>query len=180
MYHVFICHLWCICRFTAKPITSLQPVTLVEGQTFRPAALCRSVAKPMASLSWDTDLAGQSQKRSSDGEVASIQFSLHPLRNMNGQKLDCLVWHPSQKGPVRISNNLVVHCESWSLTLIIILYQKCLGHNLSLFFVSPWILITIKKKCNTNKNDPVQISMSWINSVQRILSFILIKMQFLY
>ncbi|XP_058637494.1 nectin-4 isoform X2 [Onychostoma macrolepis] len=92
-----------------KPITSLQPFVLVEGQSFRPAAICRSVAKPMAGLSWDTDLAGQSQNRSSDGEVASIQFSLHPLRNMNGQKLDCLVWHPSQKGPVRISNNLVVH-----------------------------------------------------------------------
>ncbi|XP_018937744.1 nectin-4-like isoform X3 [Cyprinus carpio] len=92
-----------------KPITSLQPFVLVEGQSFRPAAICRSVAKPMAGLSWDTELAGQSQNRSSDGEVASIQFSLHPLRNMNGQKLDCLIWHPSQKGPVRISNNLVVH-----------------------------------------------------------------------
>ncbi|XP_016371076.1 nectin-4-like isoform X2 [Sinocyclocheilus rhinocerous] len=92
-----------------KPITSLQPFVLVEGQSFRPAAICRSVAKPMAGLSWDTELAGQSQNRSSDGEVASIQFSLHPLRNMNGQKLDCLAWHPSQKGPVRFSNNLVVH-----------------------------------------------------------------------
>ncbi|XP_016144601.1 nectin-4-like [Sinocyclocheilus grahami] len=92
-----------------KPITSLQPFVLVEGQSFRPAAICRSVAKPMAGLSWDTELAGQSQNRSSDGEVASIQFSLHPLRNMNGQKLDCLVWHSSQKGPVRFSNNLVVH-----------------------------------------------------------------------
>ncbi|XP_026122403.1 nectin-4-like isoform X1 [Carassius auratus] len=92
-----------------KPITSLQPFVLVEGESFRPAAVCRSVAKPMAGLSWDTELAGQSQNRSLDSEVASIQFSLHPLRNMNGQKLDCLVWHPSQKGPVRISNNLVVH-----------------------------------------------------------------------
>uniref|UniRef100_A0A671N5S8 Nectin-4-like n=1 Tax=Sinocyclocheilus anshuiensis TaxID=1608454 RepID=A0A671N5S8_9TELE len=92
-----------------KPITSLQPFVLVEGQSFRSAAICRSVAKPMAGLSWDTELAGQSQNRSSDGDVASIQFSLHPLRNMNGQKLDCLVWHPSQKGPVRFSNNLVVH-----------------------------------------------------------------------
>ncbi|KAL1271760.1 hypothetical protein QQF64_030776, partial [Cirrhinus molitorella] len=92
-----------------KPITSLQPFVLVEGQSFRPAAICRSVAKPMAGLSWDTELAGQSQNRSMDGEVASIQFSLHPLRNMNGQKLDCLVWHPSQKGPERITNNLIVH-----------------------------------------------------------------------
>ncbi|XP_016330306.1 nectin-4 isoform X2 [Sinocyclocheilus anshuiensis] len=92
-----------------KPITSLQPFILVEGQSFGPAAVCRSVAKPMAGLSWDTELAGQSQNRSSDGEVASIQFSLHPLRNMNGQKLDCLVWHPSQKGPERISSNLIVH-----------------------------------------------------------------------
>ncbi|XP_073693411.1 nectin-4 isoform X2 [Garra rufa] len=92
-----------------KPITSLKPFVLVEGQSFRPAAICRSVAKPMAGLSWDTELAGQSQNRSSDGEVASIQFSLHPLRNMNGQKLDCLVWHPSQKGPERIHNRLEVH-----------------------------------------------------------------------
>ncbi|XP_051571945.1 nectin-4-like isoform X2 [Myxocyprinus asiaticus] len=92
-----------------KPITSLEPVILVEGQSFRVAATCRSVAKPMAGLSWDTDLPGQSQNRSFDGGVASIQFSLHPLRSMNGQKLDCLVWHPSQNGPRRISNNLVVH-----------------------------------------------------------------------
>uniref|UniRef100_A0A9J8D3P2 Nectin cell adhesion molecule 4a n=1 Tax=Cyprinus carpio carpio TaxID=630221 RepID=A0A9J8D3P2_CYPCA len=92
-----------------KPITSLQPFILIEGQSFRPAAICRSVAKPMAGLSWDTELAGQSQNRSLDGEVASIQFSLHPLRNMNGQKLDCLVWHPTKKGPERISNNLIVH-----------------------------------------------------------------------
>ncbi len=126
-------------HFTAKPITSLQPFTLVEGQTFRPAAICRSVAKPMAGLSWDTDLAGQSQNRSSDGEVASIQFSLHPLRNMNGQKLDCLVWHPSQKGPERISNNLVVYCES--LTLIINIYQKCLAHNLWHSFPLEFILL---------------------------------------
>ncbi|XP_067301404.1 nectin-4-like isoform X2 [Pseudorasbora parva] len=92
-----------------RPITSLEPFVLVEGQSFRPAAACRSVAKPMAGLSWDTDLSGQSQNRSLDGMVASIQFSLHPLRSMNGQKLDCLVWHPSQNGPLRISNKLIVH-----------------------------------------------------------------------
>ncbi|XP_051505920.1 nectin-4-like isoform X2 [Myxocyprinus asiaticus] len=92
-----------------KPITSLEPVILVEGQSFRVAATCRSVAKPMAGLSWDTDLPGQSQNRSLDDGVASIQFSLHPLRSMNGQKLDCLVWHPSQNGPRKISNNLIVH-----------------------------------------------------------------------
>nr|XP_055052548.1 nectin-4 isoform X1 [Misgurnus anguillicaudatus] len=92
-----------------KPITSLEPMILVEGQTFRLAATCRSVAKPMAALSWDTELPGQSQNRTFDDGVASIQFSLHPLRSMNGQKLDCLVWHPSQNGPKRIVNNLVVH-----------------------------------------------------------------------
>ncbi|XP_067257028.1 nectin-4 [Chanodichthys erythropterus] len=92
-----------------KPITSLDPFILVEGQSFRPAATCRSVAKPMAALSWDTELTGQSQNRSLDGMVASIQFSLHPFRSMNGQKLDCLVWHPSQNGPQRIANKLVVH-----------------------------------------------------------------------
>ncbi|KAK7170950.1 hypothetical protein R3I94_000989 [Phoxinus phoxinus] len=92
-----------------KPITSLKDFILVEGESFRPAATCRSMAKPIAGLSWDTDLSGQSQNLSSDGLVASIQFSLHPLRSMNGQKLDCLVWHPSQKGPQRISNKLTVH-----------------------------------------------------------------------
>lgn len=92
-----------------KPITSLEPMILVEGQTFRTAATCRSVAKPIAALSWDTELAGQSQNRTFEDGVASIQFSLHPVRNMNGQKLDCLVWHPSQNGPKRIVNKLIVH-----------------------------------------------------------------------
>ncbi|XP_077083886.1 nectin-4 isoform X2 [Siphateles boraxobius] len=92
-----------------KPITSLEDYVLVEGQTFRPAATCRSMAKPIAGLSWDTDLSGQSQNLSLDVMVSSIQFSLHPLRNMNGRKLDCLVWHPSQSGPTRISNKLTVH-----------------------------------------------------------------------
>ncbi|CAM4516577.1 unnamed protein product [Leuciscus chuanchicus] len=92
-----------------KPITSLQDFILVEGQSFRPAATCRSMAKPMAGLSWDTALSGRSQNLSLDGMVASIQFSLHPLRSMNGEKLDCLVWHPSQNGPLRIANKLTVH-----------------------------------------------------------------------
>ncbi|XP_056115244.1 nectin-4 isoform X1 [Rhinichthys klamathensis goyatoka] len=92
-----------------KPITSLEEYVMVEGQSFRPAATCRSMAKPMAGLSWDTDLSGQSQNLSLDGMVASIQFSLHPLRSMNGRKLDCLVWHPSQNTPQRISSKLTVH-----------------------------------------------------------------------
>ncbi|XP_076828085.1 nectin-4 isoform X2 [Brachyhypopomus gauderio] len=91
------------------PISSLDPVTLVEGQSFRPAATCRSVAKPQPGLSWDTELAGTSQNRSQDNGVTSITFSLHPLRSLNGRRLDCLVWHPTLKSPRRLTNQIVVH-----------------------------------------------------------------------
>ncbi|KAF5907115.1 nectin-4-like isoform X2, partial [Clarias magur] len=92
-----------------KPISTLDPVVLVEGQEFRLAATCRAMAKPQPGLSWETDLPGQSQNRSLDNGVASIQYSLHPLRRMNGRKLDCLVWHPSLKSPRRLTNQLIVH-----------------------------------------------------------------------
>ncbi|XP_017327524.1 nectin-4 [Ictalurus punctatus] len=92
-----------------KPISTLDPFILVEGQSFRMAATCRAMAKPQPGLSWDTDLPGQSQNRSLDNGVSSIQYSLHPLRSMNGRKLDCLVWHPSLKSPRRLPNHLVVH-----------------------------------------------------------------------
>ncbi|XP_031144373.1 nectin-4 [Sander lucioperca] len=91
------------------PISTLDPVILVEGQSFQPAATCRSIAHPPPQLSWDTDLNGQSTNRSSDNGAVSSYFSLHPLRSMNGKKLDCLVWHPTLKGPRRFSNKLVVH-----------------------------------------------------------------------
>ncbi|XP_039999033.1 nectin-4 [Xiphias gladius] len=91
------------------PISSLEPVTLVEGQSFRVAAACRAVGRPLPRLSWDTDLPGQSQNRTSEGGSVSSHYSLHPLRSMNGKKLDCLVWHPGLEGPRRISNRLVVH-----------------------------------------------------------------------
>lgn len=110
---------------SAKPIASLEPIIMVEGQSYSLAATCRSVAKPMAGLSWDTELPGRSKNHSFDDGVASIQFSLHPLRSMNGQKLDCLVWHPSQKGPHRITNNLTVHCES---SFLMCKYRKA-SHN---------------------------------------------------
>lgn len=96
---------------SAKPISTLDPVILVEGQSFRLAAMCRAMAKPQPALSWDTDLPGQSQNRSLDNGVTSIQYFLHPLRSMNGRKLDCLVWHPSLKSSLRLANQLVVHCE---------------------------------------------------------------------
>lgn len=95
----------------AVPISSLDPVILVEGQSYRPAASCRSVARPPPRLSWDTDLNGQSVNRSSDNGAVSSYYSLHPLRSMNGKKLDCLVWHPTMEAPRRLRNNLVVHCE---------------------------------------------------------------------
>ncbi|XP_060790070.1 nectin-4 [Neoarius graeffei] len=92
-----------------KPISTLDPIILVEGQSFRLAATCRAMAKPQPGLSWDTELPGQSQNRSLDNSVTSIQYSLHPLRSMNGRKLDCLVWHPSLNSPRRLTNHLVVH-----------------------------------------------------------------------
>lgn len=110
----YIAFIYLSSHLTAKPIASLDPIVMVEGQSYSLAATCRSVAKPMAGLSWDTELPGRSKNHSFDDGVASIQFSLHPLRSMNGQKLDCLVWHPSQNGPHRILNNLTVHCESSS------------------------------------------------------------------
>ncbi|XP_037313372.2 nectin-4 [Pungitius pungitius] len=90
------------------PISSLDPVLLVEGQSFRVAASCRAVGRPTPRLSWDTDLPGRSQNRSKEGGSVSSYFSLHPLRGMNGMKLDCLVWHPGLQRPRRISNRLVV------------------------------------------------------------------------
>ncbi|XP_067330375.1 nectin-4-like isoform X2 [Channa argus] len=91
------------------PIFSLDPVILVEGQSFRVAATCRAVGRPVPRLSWDTDLPGQFQNRTNEGWSVSSYYSLHPLRSMNGKKLDCLVWHPGLEGPRRISNQLVVH-----------------------------------------------------------------------
>lgn len=98
----------------AIPISSLEPVILVEGQSYRKAALCRSVARPPPRLSWDTDLNGQSTNRSLDNGVVTSHYSLHPLRAMNGKKLDCLVWHPTSPTPRRLRNKLEVHCEYWS------------------------------------------------------------------
>ncbi|KAI4808159.1 hypothetical protein KUCAC02_000227 [Chaenocephalus aceratus] len=91
------------------PISSLDPVILVEGQSYRQAASCRSVARPPPRLSWETDLNGQSTNRSSDNGAVTSHYSLHPLRSMNGKKLDCIVWHPTLKGTRRIRNQLVVH-----------------------------------------------------------------------
>ncbi|KAL2096870.1 hypothetical protein ACEWY4_006077 [Coilia grayii] len=91
------------------PISLIDPVILEEGQTFRVAALCRSTAHPPPTLSWDTDLPGQSLNRSGEGGRVLSQYSLHPLRNMNGRKLDCLVSHPTLERPLRIRNTLVVH-----------------------------------------------------------------------
>ncbi|XP_026229927.1 nectin-4-like [Anabas testudineus] len=90
------------------PISSLEPEILVEGQSYRMVAACRAVGRPLPRLSWDTDLPGQSQNRTNEGGSVSSYYFLHPLRSMNGKKLDCLVWHPGLEGPRRISNRLVV------------------------------------------------------------------------
>lgn len=90
------------------PISSLDPVVLVEGQSYRIAASCRAVGRPPPRLSWDTTLPGQSQNRTSESGSVSTYFSLHPLRSMNGKQLDCLVWHPGLEQPRRIQHRLVV------------------------------------------------------------------------
>ncbi|XP_041926384.1 nectin-4-like [Alosa sapidissima] len=94
-----------------RPISILEPVILVEGQSYRSAASCRSVGRPQPRVTWDTDLPGQAQNRSVDARTVSGQFSLHPLRSLNGRRLDCLVWHPTYSAPFRISHALLVHCE---------------------------------------------------------------------
>ncbi|XP_072524437.1 nectin-4 [Salminus brasiliensis] len=108
-----------------KPIAMLEPVILNEGQSFRIAATCRAVGLPLPHLSWDTDLPGQSQNKSSEDKVTS-NFFLHPFRSLNGQRLDCLVWHPALQQPQRLKNTLVVHFppdpvvvgydQSWSVS----------------------------------------------------------------
>ncbi|XP_033838965.1 nectin-4 [Periophthalmus magnuspinnatus] len=90
------------------PISSLDPVVMVEGQSFGVAASCRSMGLPAPRLSWDTPLVGQVQNRSSESGAVSSLFSLHPLRSMNGKRLDCLVWHPGFDRPKRIINTLEV------------------------------------------------------------------------
>ncbi|CAG5929501.1 unnamed protein product [Menidia menidia] len=92
-----------------KPITSLDPVVVVEGQSYQQVASCRSVARPPPLLSWDTELDGHSVNRSSESGAVSTLYSLQPLRSMNGKKLDCLVRHPALGAPQRLRNNLVVH-----------------------------------------------------------------------
>ncbi|KAG7319821.1 hypothetical protein KOW79_016964 [Hemibagrus wyckioides] len=91
------------------PISTLEPVILEEGQSFRVAATCRAVGLPPPRLSWETDVPGQIQNRSSEDGVVTSQYLLHPLRSMNGRKLDCLVWHPALDQPRRLSSLLVVH-----------------------------------------------------------------------
>lgn len=93
------------------PISSLDPEVLMEGQSFRLAASCRAMGRPTPLISWDTELQGQVQNRTKNAGSVSSFFSLHPLRSMNGKKLDCLVWHPAFKQPRRIPNQLVVQCE---------------------------------------------------------------------
>ncbi|XP_008432216.1 nectin-4 isoform X3 [Poecilia reticulata] len=90
------------------PISSVEQENLVEGQAFGVVATCRAVGYPRPGLSWDTELPGYSRNHTGEDGKTFIQYSLHPLRSMNGKKLDCLVWHPSLKEPRRIANPLVV------------------------------------------------------------------------
>ncbi|XP_014910215.1 nectin-4-like isoform X1 [Poecilia latipinna] len=90
------------------PITAVELEDLVEGQAFGVVATCRAVGYPKPGLSWDTELPGYSRNHTGEDGKTFIQYSLHPLRSMNGKKLDCLVWHPSLKEPRRVANHLVV------------------------------------------------------------------------
>ncbi|XP_030631441.1 nectin-4 [Chanos chanos] len=90
------------------PIASVEPVTLTEGNTFQVAATCRAVGRPKPQVAWDTDVPGQSQAKTIEGGKVILTFSVHPLRNMNGRPLDCLVSHPALKEPKRVRNNLNV------------------------------------------------------------------------
>lgn len=132
----------------AIPISSLEPLTLVEGQSYRKAALCRSVARPPPRISWDTSLNGQSTNRSSDSGAVTSHYSLHPLRAMNGMKLDCLVWHPTSQSPRRIKNNLVVHCEyPWTTrkTVEVLKYRKKITNDL----LTVWIPLNERERSNS-------------------------------
>ncbi|XP_060940209.1 nectin-4-like [Limanda limanda] len=86
---------------------SLDPVILKEGDSYRLVATCKAVGRPRPHLSWDTDLPGNSKKDIREGGSVSSFFFLHPLRSMNGKKLDCLV-NPGLNGSRRISNLLEV------------------------------------------------------------------------
>ncbi|CAL8366194.1 unnamed protein product [Boreogadus saida] len=101
------------------PISSLEAVPLVEGAPYGVAASCRAVGRPAPTLSWDTELPGKpsgggasgggaSGGGASGGGAVSSHFSLHPLRSMNGQRLDCLVAHPGLQQPRRHAHRLLV------------------------------------------------------------------------
>ncbi|KAM8839068.1 nectin-4 isoform 1-T1 [Synchiropus picturatus] len=91
------------------PLSSVYPEVMVEGQSFRRAAACRAAGHPRPRLTWDTDLTGRVDEREGDEGSASTYFLLHPLRSMNGKRLDCLVWHPGLEQPMRLKNTLEVH-----------------------------------------------------------------------
>ncbi|KAK2822735.1 hypothetical protein Q5P01_022800 [Channa striata] len=110
------------------PIFSLEPTILVDGQTFRVAATCRAVGRPLPRLSWDTDLLGQVQNRTSESGSVSSYYFLEPRRSMNGKKLDCLVWHAGLEGPRRISNRLVVQYRP-DVTISTSSRHFCVGMN---------------------------------------------------
>ncbi|KAG7273047.1 hypothetical protein CRUP_007203 [Coryphaenoides rupestris] len=92
------------------PISSLEPVVLAEGESYRVAASCRAVGRPPPTISWDTELPGKAHGRASETGAGAItsHYSLHPLRSMDGKRLDCLVAHPALKQPIRHANRLVV------------------------------------------------------------------------
>ncbi|XP_072296316.1 nectin-4 [Eucyclogobius newberryi] len=90
------------------PIWSVEPVVMREGQPFGLAASCRAVGRPAPTLAWDTPLAGKVQNRSGENGAVSTLFSVHPLRSMNGKRLDCLMWYPGLQQPERRTNTLEV------------------------------------------------------------------------
>ncbi|XP_038124348.1 nectin-4-like [Cyprinodon tularosa] len=91
------------------PITDLVLHNVKEGDPYKQVASCRSFARPPPRLSWDTELNGRSVNHTSESCQISINYYLHPVRGMNGKKLDCLVWHPAFSEPRRLKSALVVH-----------------------------------------------------------------------
>lgn len=161
------------------PISEIFSKKLVEGQPYQLAASCQATGRPLPRLSWDTELNGQSRNRTSDGRAYS-DFYLHPTKNLNGKKLDCLVWHPSYPSPKRIINNLVVLCEYsrircskntqslWASVQLILTctYQHfwwlffsyiwlfCFKRNLELCFFSPHAQSELVNCCSSSQSLP--------------------------
>ncbi|CAB1426929.1 unnamed protein product [Pleuronectes platessa] len=60
------------------PISSLDPVILKEGDSYRLAATCKAEGRPRPRLSWDTDLPGQAKKDIREGPISNLLEVQYP------------------------------------------------------------------------------------------------------